>query len=138
MPLNSPFGPDDEVVKGRIHLGGFVKQSIQLCNLHSHLIYKAAARTKSQSSRISSVDQDRFRALFFDMNGKINESRGLHALDPADQQAQREFLEQGCDIIPHSLAYDHMYDNFMTYRDDTRPSEAIINQTKHLVGNALF
>lgn len=64
--------------------------------------------------------------------------RRLRALDPADRQAQREYLQRGCDIPPLSLEYDHMFDDFMTYVDGSQPDKRIIFETRNLVGNALL
>jgi hypothetical protein len=138
MPLNSPVPPDSEVAQAHIHLGGLVKQSLQLANLHSHLIRKAAERCGKQCASVAPRDSDRFRSLFFDMNGKQHPARNMRALDPADRHAERESLEHGCDILPLSLAYDHMFDDFMTYVDDRTAQQDIAQRTRALVGNAFF
>jgi hypothetical protein len=138
MPLNAPVSPDSDIAQAHIHLGGFVKQSLQLANLHSHLIRKSAEKYHKQCSQVASQDIDRLRRFFFDVNGKQHPARNERVLDLADRQAEHEFISQGCDILPLSLAYDHMFDDFMTYTDDRRADEEIIRRTRTLVGNVLL
>jgi hypothetical protein len=138
MPLNSPFAVSDNISDAHIHLGGFVKQSIQLANLHSHLLFKTAERLKRTCARIGPEDRVTFRSDFFRINGKQHPARGLKLLDPADKQAEYEYLTQGCDLVPLSIAYEHMFDDFMSYDDEDRPNETIIRETSALVANALF
>lgn len=135
MPLNSPFEKANEFSKAHIYLGGFVKQCIQLANLHSHLVVKSASRLNLMSADVPRAECDAFKEAFFRINGKEHYSRGLRLLDPADQNAQLEFLTRGCDLLPLSLAYDHMFDDFMTYSGDER---ANIDRTRALVYEALF
>ena len=138
MPLNAPIDAGEDIASAYVHLGGFVKQSIQLANLHSHLIRKAAERCGKQCVAVAPPDRERFSEVFFQMNGKAHGGRNVRALDPADRQAEREFLGQGCDILPLSVAYDHMSDDFMTYVDGSQPGDKIIAETGSLVFNALF
>jgi hypothetical protein len=138
MPLNSPVLTNGETAQAHIHLGGFMKQGLQLANLHSHLISKSAERCGKRSTVVAPHDIDRFRRLFFDMNGKQHPAREMRALDPADHQAENEFLSRGCDIMPLSLAYDHMFDDFMTYADDHSAQGDIIQRTRSLVFDAFF
>jgi hypothetical protein len=74
----------------------------------------------------------------FVFNGKEHKGRNLRLLDPADEIAQRECTEKGCDLIPFSIAYEHMFDNFMTYARDDRPCDEIVNRTRELVFHAIF
>jgi hypothetical protein len=138
MPLNWPFDGTGELSTSHAHLGGFVKQSIQLANLHSHLIRKAAEKLGRQCASIPNAQRDSFRDDFFRINGKEHQARGLRLLDPADRQAQSEYLSRGCDLLPLSIAYDHMFDDYMTYHDDYCPEERIIQKVTDLVANALF
>lgn len=139
MPLNSPFHGTGRLAKSHIHLGGFIKQSIQLANLHSHLIRKAAEKLGRQCADIPNAQRDTFRDDFFRINGKEHQARGLRVLDPADQQAQSEYLSHGCDVLPLSIAYEHMFDDYMTYDDNgDRPEGRIIQNVRALVYNALF
>lgn len=138
MPLNSPIDTDGEVAKAYIHLGGFVKQSIQLANLHSHLIRKAAERSKKQCAMVPLQEHRRFRELYFLINGKEHAGRRIRALDPADRRAEREFLTRGCDLMPLSWEYEHMFDDFMTYVDGSQPNHAMIVETRKLVGGAFW
>jgi len=138
MPLNSPVPEEDESRRAHIHLGGLVKQTLQVSNLHSHLIRKAAERCKVQGAKVPAERLSEFCELFFRINGKAHPSRDIKALDPADLQARREYIEQGCDLMPHSVACDHMLDDFMTYADETRPSKEIVDRVRSLVFGAFF
>jgi hypothetical protein len=62
---------------------------------------------------------------------------GLNLLDNPDMQALAEFVSMGCDLLPLSIGYDHMFDDFMTW-DRDRPDEKILQRVRSLVGNALF
>ncbi|AIV79242.1 hypothetical protein X994_314 [Burkholderia pseudomallei] len=138
MPLNSPFHKAEVLSQVHIHLGGFVKQSIQLANLHSHLVRKTAERLELQGASVPDAQRDAFKNDFFRINGKEHLARELRLLDPADLQAQEEYLANGCDLVPLSIAYDHMFDDYMTYMDDDRPKYEIIQKTRRLVYGALF
>jgi hypothetical protein len=140
MPLNSPFEGVKELSSAHAQLGGFVKQSIQLANLHSHLIRKAAERLSLGGVDIPYLQHDAFRNDFFRINGKEHLAHGLRLLDPADKMAEAEFLTRGCDLVPLSLGYEHMFDDYMTYTEgwDSRPNGEIIKRTRTLVYNALF
>ncbi|UVF19992.1 hypothetical protein HPT29_002235 [Microvirga terrae] len=137
MPLNSPFAASPSLSLSYSRLGGFVKQSIQLANLHSHMIRKVAERIGKCSAAVSVSEQAAFRDAFFKINGKEHQPRGLRLLDEADMQAQSELITMGCDLLPLSLGYDHMFDNFMTW-DQDRPDEKMLQRVRSLVGNALF
>lgn len=138
MPLNSPFRVDEEFAKAHIHLGGFVKQCIQLANLHSHLLLKAAERHGVRSASVPASQRDNFKRDFFRINGKEHPTKDIRLLDPADEYAQHEYLSIGCDLMPLSLEYDHMFDDYMTYMDDSRPDQETIAMIRRLVANALF
>jgi hypothetical protein len=138
MPLNSPFDDVEELSSLHAHLGGFVKQSIQLANLHSHLVRKAAERRGSTGVAVPNFQREEFRSDFLRINGKEYQARGLRLLDPADEMAEAEFLTIGCDLVPLSLGYEHMFDNYMTYVSDSKPEYKIIKKTRSLVYGALF
>ncbi|AJZ64172.1 hypothetical protein OI25_6112 [Paraburkholderia fungorum] len=141
MPLNYPFGRAENISKTDIHLGGFVKQSIQLANLHSHILRKAAEKQgMSGAACVPSEQHDIFRRDFFRINGKEHPTSDLNLLDPADSVARDEYLTRGCDLVPLSIGYEHMYDEFMTYADggDELPENEIIRETRSLVYGALF
>lgn len=137
MPLNSPFEAMPELSVSYSRLGGFVKQSIQLANLHSHIIRKVGERIRKTGASIASADRDAFGSAFLNINGKRHESRKLDLLDDADTEAKSEALRHGVDLLPLSLGYEHMFDNFMTWEGD-QPDEAMLNRVRSLVGNALF
>jgi len=138
MPLNWPFAGTGSLSISHIHLGGFVKQSIQLANLHSQLLRKAAEKLGRESADIPNAQREAFRDEFFRINGKEHRARGLRLLDPADRQAESEYLNHGCGLIPLAIAYDHMFDDYMTYHDDYRPDGRVIQKVRELVYNALF
>jgi hypothetical protein len=137
MPLNSPFEASPNLSVSYSRLGGFVKQSIQLANLHSHMIRKVGEKTEKCGSTLKPKERSAFRETFFAINGKEHESRGLNLLDNPDMQALAEFVSMGCDLLPLSIGYDHMFDDFMTW-DRDRPDEKILQIVRSLVGNALF
>lgn len=137
MPLNPPFGEDAALSRAHVSLGGFVKQCIQLANLHSHLIHKAAMKARVSSTAIPADRWVEFQSDFFRINGKEHKSRGLRLLDPADQYALAELLNTGGDLLPICLHYDHMFDEYMTYnREDA--SEDVLKEVRSLVYRALF
>jgi len=137
MPLNPPFG-DGEFSSAQAPLGGFIKQSIQLANLHSHIIDKAAEKFGKSSSRVPADRHSDFRKDFFIISGKEHKSRSLSVLDPADTHALADFLNKGCDIMPLSLGYEHMFDNYMTYGYDRRPGDEILQETRSRVYAAFY
>jgi len=138
MPLNSLFSGDKELSRAHAYLGGFVKQSIQLANLHSHLLRKAAERRGFASASIPFHQHEDFKRDFCRINAKEHPARNTPLLDPADEYAQYEYLKIGCDLMPLSLEYDHMFDDYMTYMDDMRPEQQTIATIRRLVGNVLF
>ena len=138
MPLNSSIGASPTLLNVHASLGGFVKQSIQLAHLHSHLVHKASEREKKRSASIPPERIREFSDEFFLINGKEHVGRKLKLLDSADRASLSETVTKGCDIIPHIIGYEHMFDNYMTFSGDEYPDAKIIEKTKRLVGNALF
>ncbi|MDA8523538.1 hypothetical protein [Acidovorax sp. NCPPB 4044] len=138
MPLNSPFRDHPELLKTHISLGGFVKQSIQLANLQSHLLSKAARRNKKGSACVPVERMGNFRQDFFLVNGKEHLEKAMWLLEPFDEIALSEFLSKGCDLLPHAVMFDHMFDCYMTITDIDKPDGDIIRRTKSLVYNALL
>lgn len=138
MPLNSPFEDDAELKYALTSLGGFVKQCIQLANLHSHLLIKAAWKKSKSSSIIPFNLRTEFKQEYLLINGKKHISKETIILDPADNFALNEYLNIGCDIMPLNLEFDHMFDDFMTYGTDNRPNEDVISKTRLLVGLAFI
>lgn len=137
MPLNFPFRGDRELLSAHLSLGGFVKQGIQLANLHSHLIHKGAGRQGVGSARVAPESYPPIRDIFHSICGKAHPSRSLPVLDPADDDALNRLLERGCDLMPHVLMYEHMFDEYMTYQDE-HASTALVQQVRSLVYNALY
>lgn len=142
MPLNYPFGG----IKGNFdpdefHHRGFVKQCIQLANLHSHLLRKAADRHKSAPAGVPYPFEceRRFESDFFRINGKEHPDGVTKILDPADRTAFREYQRLGCELMPHSLAYEHTFDEYMTYAEGRagEPKAEVIQATQSFVYGAL-
>lgn len=137
MPLNSPFDAHSELSLSYGRLGGFVKQSIQLANLHSHMIRKIGDRSKKAGARLAPNDVAKFSDVFHAINAKKHIGRDFLILDDPDSRARTESLVHGCDLLPLSIGYDHMFDNFMTW-DHERPDEKLLQRVRVLVGGALF
>ncbi|MFV3403265.1 hypothetical protein ACNFIC_04830 [Pseudomonas sp. NY15463] len=138
MPLNSPLDQDHELAMAFASLGGFVKHCIQLAHLQSQLLMKSAMRKKKASASLPLEQLPTFADEFFAINGKEREMTQERLLDPADEFALHESMSKGCDIMAHSLAFDHMFDDFMTCLGGTNPGEEIISETRRLVGAALY
>jgi hypothetical protein len=138
MPLNSPFQGDAELKNALTSLGGFVKQCIQLSHLQSHLIMKSAYKKRKSSASLPYNSRQQFIQEFSLINGKERESNKTIILDPSDKSALHEAINQGCDIMAHSISYDHMFDEYMTYDDDHTPIGAIVAEARTLVGAALY
>lgn len=137
MPLNSPFETIPELSVSYSRLGGFIKQSIQLANLHSQVIRKVGERIGKTSVALRPTDRDAFRQAFFAINGKRHELRNLDLLDDADREARTEAITYGVDILPLSLGYEHMFDNFMTWEVDP-PDQKMLEKVRSLVGRAII
>ncbi len=137
MPLNSPFETMPELSVSYSRLGGFVKQSIQLANLQSHIIRKVGERAGRTSASVSAADRYAFEDAFLAMNGKRHESRDLNLLDDADCEARSEALNRGVDLMPLSMEYEHMFDNFMTW-ESASPDQEMLQKVRSLVYNALL
>ena len=75
MPLNSPFEAIPELTVSYSRLGGFVKQSIQLANLQSHMIRKVGEKIGKTGASLRSADRDAFQEVFLAINGKRHELR---------------------------------------------------------------
>ncbi|MBC3949012.1 hypothetical protein [Pseudomonas folii] len=138
MPLNSPFENDEELKSSITSLGGFVKQCIQLANLHSHLLTKVAWKQTKSSSRIPYNLSSKFKDEYCSINGKQHISKKDIILEPADKAALSEYLKLGCDIMPLNFAFDHMFDEYMTYYSNDRPEYDVIAKTRNLVGRAFI
>ena len=137
MPLNPPFESNAELTRYSVRLGGFIKQSIQLANLHSHMLAKASEKLHKRSADVKRGNVQEFRDAFYLINGQKHLSRDLLLLDDADRTALAELIAQGCDILPLSLGYEHMSDNYMTWGTD-RPTSSILGKVNSLVWNALY
>ena len=137
MPLNSPFEAHSELSLSYARLGGFVKHSIQLANLHSNIIRKVAEKSRKAGALIAPNEIVKSGNVFSEINAKKHQSRDYEILDDPDSRARTEFLVHGCDLVPLSIGYDHMFDNFMTW-DHERPDEGLLQRVRALVGRALF
>ena len=136
MPLNPPFESHNHLIDYRFRLGGFIKQSIQLANLHSHLILKACEKIGKTCADVKLLDRDLFRDAFHKINGQKHQSRDILLLDDADRVALAEMLSQGCDMLPLSVGYEHIFDNYMTWGSD-RPDGELLQKVRSLVWHAL-
>jgi hypothetical protein len=138
MPLNHPFGHGSgDFNPADYPHRGFVKQCIQLANLHSHILRKAAEKYSKCGSGVDYPFEQhvRFESDFFNVNGKEHPDGVSRILDPADRTAFNEFMRLGCEILPHSLAYDHFFDEYMTYSSSSSgsPTPEIIQETRSFV-----
>ena len=142
MPLNYPFGSiKNNFNPDEFPHTGFVKQCIQLANLHSHLLRKAAVKHKSAPTGVPYPFEyeQQFNSDFFKINGKEHPDGITKILDPADRTAFREYQRLGCDLLPHSLAYEHAFDEYMTYAEGEagEPKAQVIQATRSFVYSAL-
>ena len=136
MPLNFPFNDSGPLRNAHIGLGGFVKQCIQLANLHSHLIHKAADRQHVRSALVPPARIEEIRELYSSICGKSHPSLPTCPLDPADEFDLSRLISVGCDLMPHSVMNEHMFDDYMTYANDHQPSGDVTNRVRTLVYNA--
>jgi hypothetical protein len=142
MPLNYPFGnAKDDFNPGKYVHRGFVKQCIQLANLQSHLLRKAADRHHSVPIGVSYPfrREQQFASDFFRINGKEHPDGAVKILDPADRTALSEYKRLGCELLPHSIAYEHAFDEYMTYAEgeEGQPKGEVIQATRSFVYAAL-
>lgn len=136
MPLNSPFQAYPELSASHDSLGNFLLECIQLSNLHSHMIWNSTEKYNKQSADVPLQHLPQFMEVFRLVNGKHHESRDIWAIDQADLRTQVEFLKRGVDLIPHSIAYDHMFDDFMTWQQETIDGD-LLQSVRAFVWNAL-
>jgi hypothetical protein len=137
MPLNFPFNGVPDLKDAHISLGGFVKQSIQLANLHSHFICKAAEREEMSLASVPRECHPQIRELFHKMCGKSHPSEKIPILDPADEAALDRLLCDGCHLFPHAAMYDFMFDEYMTYSEEPS-SKDLVQRVRTLVFNAFI
>jgi len=137
MPLNLPFNDERDAKSSTSNVGGIVKQCIQLSNLHSHLIMEAAEREKIHPVRIKADARQAFEEVFRAVNSQRHPVRGGWFLEPADERALNEFLTQGTGLTGHSIEFDHMYDEYMTYAGGGEADLDKAQKVKSLVYNAM-
>lgn len=137
MPLNSPVDDEHDANKYTSSVAGILKQCIQLANLHSHLIVAAADREGVGAVRIQSNAREAFIDVFRAVNSQRHPVRDGWFLEPADERALSEFLTQGADFNGHSVMFDHMFDEYMTYVDREVADAAKAQEVRSLVFLAL-
>jgi hypothetical protein len=138
MPMNSPFDDEADASGATSSVGGIVKQCIQLANLHSHLIVEAAKREGLAPVRIQSDRRETFVEVFRMLNSQRHPAREGWFLEPADEAALNEFVTSGCGLNGHSVMFEHMSDEFMTYAGGGKADIAKAEQVRSLVYSALF
>lgn len=138
MPMNSPFDDEADARGATSSVGGIVKQCIQLANLHSHILSEASKREGVNIARLSNTNNDAFIEVFRKFNSQRHPSRKGWFLEPADEAALHEMINSGCGLNGHSIEFEHMSDNFMTYPDNGASDLAKTEEVNGLVYNALF
>ena len=138
MPLNSPFDDEQDARGHTASVGGIVKQCIQLSNLLSHLIAGAAEREGLHPVRMQADQRDGFIEVFRAINSQRHPARDGWFLEPADENALDEFLTQGTGLQGHSVMFEHMSDEYMTYTGGGGADVAKSEKVGALVYNALF
>jgi hypothetical protein len=138
MPMNSPFRHESEAGCGIPIVGGLVKQCIQLSNLHSHIVADAASRLGKETAIVNPAEREKFIDTFVALNSHRHPSRSDWFLDPADSQALTEFLQDGCRLWGHSVMFEHLSDQYMTYSGNGAQDRKISHQVGGLVWKALF
>lgn len=136
MPFNSPFEFDED--SKTAHVGGTVKQCIQLSHLQSQLVADAAGRERKSFCRIAPDNITTFLEMFRDFNSQRHPTGQGWFIEPADEQALHEFLERGCGLDGHSITYEHMSDNYMTWSGAGDADALLSGEAASLVYNALF
>jgi hypothetical protein len=138
MPMNSPFEDEADMTGWTSSVGGMVKQCIQLSNLHSHIIAEASSRMGRFSAEVAPNDREAFMEAFLTLNSQRHPSRADLFLEPADAQALNEFLGIGCELYGHSVMFEHLSDQYMTYSGNGTQDQEISEEVGLLVYRALF
>jgi len=138
MPFNSPFDDASDARGATPSTGGIVKQCIQLANLHSHMIAEAADRENIRPLTVGAEHREPFTDIFRAINSKRHPAREGWFLEPADEAALQEFLTQGCDLFGHSVMFEHMSDQYMSYSGGGEADVAKAEMVRSLVYRALF
>lgn len=115
MPMNSPFDDHADARGETASVGGLVKQCIQLSNLHSHLISEASTRENIFSGTVPREEIGSFIDAFRTINSQRHPKREGWFLEPADEKSLNEFITNGWELYGHSVMFDHMVDEFMSY-----------------------
>lgn len=137
MPLNSPFDHEHDALGYTSSVGGIVKQCIQLSNLHSHLIAEAAYREGVGPVRIQPEAREAFTEVFRAVNSQRHPMRAGWFLEPADEGALCEFLRDGAGLYGHSIMFEHMFDEYMTYSGGGEADVAKAQEVRSLVSRAM-
>ncbi|RWP42425.1 MAG: hypothetical protein EOR04_11450 [Mesorhizobium sp.] len=138
MPMNSPFDDDDDARGWTSSVGGLVKQCIQLANLHSHLISEAAEREGVSLTSMEEAWRGNFIEVFRTINSQRNPANGGWFMEPADESALAEYLLHGCKLYGHSVMFEHLSDEFMSYAGNGIDDLGNANKVRSLVYRGLF
>lgn len=119
-------------------VGGIVKQCIQLSNLHSHLISEVASREGRFSTTVAVGRRDAFVETFRTLNSQRHPKRDGWFLEPADEAALDEFVSSGCELYGHSVMFEHLADEYMSYSGGGDADLAKARKVRALVYYGLF
>lgn len=137
MPLNDPFTADELTKYGINSVGGFVKQCIQLSNLHSTMIHNCAMKLGKVGANFPFHEYQRFEEDYNYINAKLDNNSDVITLDPSDSLAKNRFIREGASLYPHSINFDHFFDEFMCYGSNHDETDGIYGEVRKLVGRAL-
>jgi hypothetical protein len=76
--------------------------------------------------------------VFRSFNSQRHPERDGWFLEPADEAALNEFVSLGCELYGHSVMFEHMADEFMTYSGGGAADIATAETVRSLVYRALF
>ncbi len=88
------------------------------------------------SSSVPTARIEEVTNLYHSICGKSHPSLPVCRLDPADDFDLSRLINVGCDLLPHSVMNEHMFDEYMTYADDHRPPEKMVSRVRDLVYKA--
>lgn len=70
------------------------------------------------------------------MCGKAHPTLLIKPLDPADEIDLERLVKVGCDLMPHSVMNEHMFDEYMTYSGELQLPAEMIARVRALIFNA--
>jgi hypothetical protein len=138
MPLNDPFTLKEIDEYGVNSVGGFVKQCIQLANLHSTIIHNCAKKIGRVDVSFPGYEYERFEKDFSNINAKLDNNSTDIILDPSDSIEKGRIIKHGASLYPHSINYEHFFDDFMCYSSNHIEGDDIYEKVRTLVARALM